>query len=111
MPLYDRLIGFDDGGNPVDNRIPGHYFTAILGEFARGRLTGAQAQAAVTEVSGAALDPAGVTEAQSLLASVTGTAVAKLARAKEIEDVVMMAQRGRVAGYRTPAEVKLRLGV
>jgi hypothetical protein len=111
MPLYDRLIGFDDAGVPVSFRIPVHGFSALMGEFARTQITGAQAQAGVTAISGAPLDATGVAEAQTLLATVTGSAVAKLARAKEIDDVLILAERGRVAGYQTPTLVKARLGV
>lgn len=106
MALYDRLIGID-ADNP---KIPVHGFSAVLGEFARGALTGAQAQAGIELFSGAPLTAAEVVEAQALLATVTGTAPAKLARAKEIDDVLMLAEH-RLAQYDTAAEVKTRLGV
>lgn len=96
----------------MDGRIPVHGFSAIMAEFARGRLTGAQAQAAITTVSRdkQPLDAAGVSEVNALLATVTGTAVAKLARAKEIDDVLVSAEYG-IGQYDTPAKVKARLGV
>lgn len=106
MGLYERLIGVD-ADNP---KIPVHGFSSVLGEFARGNLTGQQAQDAITVFSGAPLTAGEVTEAQALLATVTGTAPAKLARAKEIDDVLILAEH-RVAQYDTAAEVKTRLGV
>lgn len=110
MALYARLLGRDDAGAGVGDGIPVHSFQAIMAEFARGRLTGAQAQAAITDVSGAPLMPSEVTEAQTLLATVTGTVPQKLARAKEIDDVLLLGQGG-AAGYNTPAAVATRLGV
>lgn len=106
MALYDRILGVD-AENP---KIPIHGFSALMGEFARGRLTGAQAQAGVTVISGQPLTPAEVAEAQTLLATISGSATAKLARAKEIEDTLTLSENG-VAGYSTAAEVKARLGV
>lgn len=106
MALYARLLGVD-ATNP---KIPIHGFSATMGEFARGRLTGAEAQDAVTTLSGVPLTPSEVTEAQTLLATITGSASAKLARAKEIEDVLMLGENG-VVQYDTPAEIQARLGV
>jgi hypothetical protein len=106
MALYSRLLGID-ATNP---KIPLHGFSALMGEFARGRLTGAEAQAGVELISGAPLTPGEVTEAQTLLATVTGTTAAKLLRAKEIEDVVMLGEN-RVVQYDTAAEIQARLGV
>lgn len=81
-----------------------------MAEFARGKITGAQAQAAVERLSGSPLTASEVTEAQTLLGTVTGTLAQKLARAKEIDDTLMLAEGG-VAEYDTPTEVKTRLGV
>lgn len=111
MGLYERLLGRDDAGVSVNNRIPVHGFQAVVAEFGRGRLTGAQAQTVVAELSGAALTPAEVTEANTLLATVSGSLTAKLARAKEIDDVLLLADGGEVTGYKLPSQIKTRLGV
>lgn len=102
--LYDRIIGV--GGD----KIPVHSFVSVLGEFARGRITGAQAQAIVDDITGSPLSPSEVTEAQALLATITGTATAKLARAREIDDVLLLG-KARAPGYDTGAALKTRLGV
>ena len=104
MSLYDRLLGI------AGDKIPAHQFQATLAEFARGRLTGAQAQAVISAASGSPLSPSEVTEAQALLATFTGSAAVKLARAKEVDDVLMLAEDG-LPGYDTVALVKTRLGV
>lgn len=105
MGLYERLMGIDP--KPT---IPVHQFTAIMAEVARGRLTGAQAQTAIAEVSdGQPLDAGEVSEAQALLATITGSATAKLARAKEIDDVLMLG--GLISAYSDASAVRLRLGV
>jgi hypothetical protein len=104
MGLYERLIGVEQ------DKISVHAFSAIMAEFARTRLTGQQAQVAIDQVSGSPLTPAEVTEAQALVGTITGSATAKLARAKEIDDVLMLAEH-RVAQYDTPAELRARLGV
>jgi hypothetical protein len=106
MPLYDRLMGLN---RPTLLKIPIHQFSALLAEFARGQITGAQAQDAITAISGAPLSAAEVTEAQTLLATISGSATAKLARAKEIDDVLMVAEM--LVVYTTPEGVKTRLGV
>lgn len=111
MALYERLLGRNDAGERVDGKIRLHGFNAVMGEVARGRLTGAQANAAIDLLSKAGpLDASERTEAQTLVASIAGSATAKLARAKEIEDVLMLAEAG-VVQYDTPTEVKTRLGV
>ena len=105
MGLYERLMGLD-----VAPKIQVHQFQATVGEFARGRLTLAQAQAVIDTLSGAPLSASEITEAQTLLGTVTGSATAKLARAKEIDDVLLLAEE-LAPGYGTPALVKTRLGV
>lgn len=110
MALYDRLIGFNDAGDRVDNKIPLHQFASLLAEFGRGKLTGQQAQDAIVALTGAPLDAAGIAEATTLLQTIAGTAVAKLARAVEIQDVLILGE-GRIVQYDTPAEIKVRLGV
>jgi hypothetical protein len=69
--LVERLMGI----HPTRPKIPVHGFQAILAEWADGTLTGAQAQAAIDSLSGEALAPTEVTEAQALLATVTSIAV------------------------------------
>jgi hypothetical protein len=104
MALYDRLMGL--GGI----KIPVHGFQATLAEFGRGQMTGAQAQTAIGFMSGEVLTPAEVTEAQTLLASISGNVTAKLARVVEIDHVLLLAEQ-RAPGYDTSAAVKVRLGV
>jgi hypothetical protein len=43
MAPYDRLLGRDDAGNPVANKIPIHQFQAAVAEWSRAKLTGVQA--------------------------------------------------------------------
>jgi hypothetical protein len=109
LALYDRLLGRDDAGSPVAARIPIHLFSALMGEVARGKVTGAQALQAITDATGTALDAAGQTDAQTLLATISGSSTAKLLRAKEIDDVLISAENDVV--YPTPSLVKTRLGV
>lgn len=105
MALYERLLGGDDVA-----KIPVHAFQATLAEFARGVITGAQAQAIINAVSGAPLSPEDVTEAQALLATITGSTTAKLARAALIDHVLLLADI-RAPGYDTPQALRTRLGV
>jgi hypothetical protein len=102
--LYERLIGTEDF------KIPVHQFQATLAEFGRNRLTSQQAQTVIASISGAPLDATATSEAQTLLATVTGSATARLARVTEIDHVLMLAE-SRVPGYDTAAAVKTRLGV
>lgn len=106
MALYDRILG------DVEPKIPVHAFQALLAEFGRGQITGAQAQSAIFTLTGESLDQDGVTEAQALLATVTAQSgtVNRLARVKLIDDVLLLAE-SRVTGYSTPALIKTRLGV
>jgi hypothetical protein len=91
-------------------KISVHHFQAALAEFARTQITGAQAQALIEQSSGAPLSASEATEAQALLATITGNATAKLARAKEIDDVLLLAE-GTLVPYNTPQAVATRLGV
>jgi TnpA family transposase len=113
MGLYERLLGRTDAGAAsVEGMIPVHPFQALMAEVARGRLTGAQAQTAIETISGMVLTTAERTEAQTLLASIAGSTIAKLARAKEIDDVLLLATaRSNISGYITPTEIRTRLGV
>ena len=107
--LYERIIGRDDSGRVVENRIVPETFAACLSEYARGILTSPQALA-VMDSLGMPLDAGEQTEAQTLLATVTGTSAQKLARNAEIRDVLFLA-RLQALGYSRPSEVKTRLGV
>jgi anti-sigma factor ChrR (cupin superfamily) len=91
-------------------KIPVHPFQSALAEFARGRITGAQAQAIISAVAGEPLSPSEVTEAQALLATINGSATAKLARVVEIDHVLLLAD-SRAPGYDTGALIGARLGV
>lgn len=104
MSLYGRLMGLEDFTIHQDT------FVATLAEFARGRLTGAQAQEIISVTSGAPLSASEMVEAQDLLATINGTGAAKLQRVQEINDVTMLCAN-RLAPYDTEAAVKARLGV
>jgi hypothetical protein len=106
VPLYSRILGVDG----VD-KIPVHAFVALLGEFARGRLTGAQVQTSLGSVSGSPLAADEVTTAQGLITYVNGggTAAVKLQRAGEVSDVLLLGESG--AAYTTPAAMATRLGI
>jgi hypothetical protein len=110
MGFYERLLGNDEAGAAVEFKIPLHAFEGLVAEFARGRLTGAQANALVEALSGAPLAGAEITEATTLYATITGSAVAKLARAKEIDDVLLLGEHS-ASGYDRPSLIKTRLGV
>lgn len=110
MGLYDRLLGHDDLGVPVSGKIPVHQFQALMAEFGRGNITGQQAQDAIAELSGSTLTPSEVTEAQTLLNSITGSVTNKLVRVKVIDDVLLLAE-SPASLYGTPTKVKTRLGV
>jgi hypothetical protein len=84
--------------------------TMELAEFARGSLTGAEAQAGITLVSGAPLDAGEIAEVNALLATVAGSVTAKIARANLINDVLMLSEF-RIVQYNTPTKVKAKLGV
>jgi phage tail sheath gpL-like len=116
MALYPRLIGLEAP------KIPVHAFQAVAGEWARGKLTANQANAAVAAVSGAGLAGAEITDATALVATVTaipitGTAVQvadgrarRAARVTEIDQCLLLADAG-APGYSTEAELRAKLGV
>jgi hypothetical protein len=115
MALYDRLLGKDDAGASVDNRVPVHAFQSVISEWARGRITGPQANAIIEHVSGAPLTVPEQTEAQALVASIpVGTTAANKAdramRLFEIDQILLLADSA-APGYATPTEVKTKLGV
>ena len=111
MALYERLLGRTDAGVSVEGKIPIHQFQAVMGERARGALaTNNAARDVINSVIDPPLTVGEETEAVALLNTIAGSATAKLVRAKEIDDVLLLAERSAV-GYVTPAQVKARLGV
>lgn len=115
MALYDRLLGRNDAGGAVDNKIPVHQFQALASEWQRGRLTGAQASAAIGVLSGAALTTAEQTEVQTLVNTVptgqtTANQAARALRLHEIDQILLLGDT-LVAGYDTPTAIKAKLGV
>ena len=114
MALYDRLIGVG-----VANRIPIHAFQAVAAEWARGKITGAEANTIIEAVSGAPLDAGEQTDAAAVVAliadiAVTGTAVQQVdARARramvahEIDQVLLLAG---LPGYSDETELRAKLG-
>lgn len=111
MALYDRLLGRDEAGAPVSGKIPVHQFQAVMAERARGVL--ASNAAARDVINGMLADPLSASEEQeavALLNTISGAVTAKLARAKEIDDVLLLGERG-ASGYALPSQVKARLGV
>ncbi len=109
MALYARLMSLEEP------RIPIHQFQSTVAEWARGRITGTQANTIIAAVSGAPLTPAEVTEATTLVGTVPtgGTTAQQAARALrllEIDQILMLAEN-RVPQYDTAALVKAKLGV
>lgn len=62
------------------------------------------------EDPGAPLSAAEVQDAAALIATIQGNGVAKIARVKAIEDILILAE-SRPPGYSTTAEVQAKLGV
>lgn len=109
MALIERLMALELP------RLPAHQFQSIAAEWARGNLTGTQAQTAITAISGQPLTAEEVTEAQALVATVpSGTTAANKAdralRLLEIDQVLLMAS-ALVPPYDNPATVRTRLGI
>lgn len=111
--LVERLMGVNTDGR---RKVPIHQFQAAAAEWARGRMTAAQAIAMFE------LTAAEQTEAQALVATVTSIAIAGTAvqqadararqalRMQEIDHVLLLAE-AQVAPYDTPAKVRTRLGL
>lgn len=117
MALYERLLGRKEDGSALDHdagdpsRISVHLFSSLMGEVARGKF--ASNAAARDELNASIRDPLSAsegTEAITLLGTITGTATAKLARAKEIDDVLILGEQSSPS-YNLPSKVKTRLGV
>jgi hypothetical protein len=115
MPLYQRLLG------TAEPKIPIHAFQSVMGEWARGKLTGAQAQAVIGAISGAPLDAAEQADAQALVATITSIPVTgsqaaqadgraqRAMKVHEIDQVLLLAD-AFAPGYSTEAELRQKLG-
>lgn len=110
MALIERLMG-------IEPKIHVHQFQAILGEWARGAITGAQAQTACAYNSkgGPVLDAAAIAEVQAIYNTVPqGTTSALKAdralRLVEIDHILLLADN-LTPPYNTPAAVRTRLGI
>lgn len=108
MALYERLIG--EITYPGVTKIPVHLFQALCGEYARGQLTAQQASDAIADKTGEGLTASELAEANTLLATITGTADERARRVLEIDHVLLICDHS-VTGYLTEAELKTRLGV
>jgi hypothetical protein len=119
MAPYDRLLGRDDAGNPVANKIPIHQFQAAVAEYSRAKLTGVQANSIITAVSGEPLTPAEQTEVQTLVntvisIAVTGSTAAqgdgrsqRAMRLFEIDQVLLLADTGAPDRHRERERVEV----
>lgn len=104
MALYDRLLGRDDSGNLVENRLNIHAFTGMMAERARGQVTNAQI------ITAFSLSASEQTELATLVSRfTTGPTQDRLTR-EIFEDVMYIAQPG-LSPYITPTQVKTRFGV
>jgi hypothetical protein len=116
--LIERLLEEVEG----KAKIPLHAFQATLAEWARGKLTGAQALDQLEALAPPRLNAAEQAEAQAIVNLVTsipisGTAAAiadgKASRAlkiKEIDDVFLLMDNHAPA-YDSAAEVRSKLGI
>lgn len=122
MALFERLLGI--GTRP---KINVHYFRSVLAEWARGNMTGAQANACIAAMSGerpngVPLDAGEIAEAQALVDTVLAIPVSGSAasqadgrarramRVQEINDILTVSEY-KPPGYSTPEELKAKLGV
>lgn len=113
--LYERLTGI----HATRSKIPIHAFQSIVAEWARGNITGAQANVMITDCSGLALDATEQLEAQDLVATVptgstTANQAARALKLIEIDQILLMAEftvPDGVAPYNTTAAIRTRLGV
>ena len=92
MALLDRLIGIGE-----EQKLPVHEFTAALGEYKRGAITGAQI------VSDFDLSAGEATSLENFLDNLDGSTIDRAM----IHDVLLLAEGGRY----TKAQVQARLGV
>ncbi len=113
MPLIERLMGLDEETN--GKKIAVHAFQAIASEWARGRLTADQANAAIIHNCGQGLDAAERAEAQAIVGTVPGGSttaqqVARAIRQIEIDQILLLAD-SLTPPYDTAAAVRARLGI
>lgn len=115
--LIERQLGLTTRG-----KISTHALSAIMGEWARGKLTGAQALNALETRGRERLTAAEQAEAQAIVnlvlnIPVTGSAAAiadgKASRALKIKEFtdVFDAMDWGCPGYQTAAEVRAKLGI
>jgi hypothetical protein len=109
MGLYERLLGIELP------KIPIHQFQSIVAEYARGRITGTQANDLIEEMTGVRLDAGAAIEIQTLVdtfpVGTTALITANRAiRTHEVDQVLLLADK-KLAGYNTAALLKTRLGV
>jgi formyltetrahydrofolate hydrolase len=90
VALIERLMGLEEP------KIPVHQFQATIAEWARGSITGAQAQVILSARGGQVLSSAEV--------------AARAMRLIEIDQVFLLAEYG-VTPYNTAAAVRARLGI
>jgi hypothetical protein len=98
MALVERLMGLTPTVNGP--RIPVHEFQALAAQWSKGNITGAQAQAAVTFVSGQ-----GLNAVTSLPA-----AVDRFARMQNVDQVLLLAS-SQCPPFDTAAAVRSALGI
>jgi hypothetical protein len=110
MALIDRLIGYDDAGNTVANKLPGHTFLWTLCERAQGGLaTNNDAQGVVESLSGASLVGMEGTDAIALLNWVmAASAATRHQRYLRLDSIIGLGQ-ARAPGYDSPTAVRGKL--
>lgn len=111
MALYARIIGRDDEGHRVDNRINPEVLASVISEFGRDALNASGARAVFTGM-GITFTNDEEDEIADLFLTISNlpSPTAKLARIIEIRDVLFLA-RLQASGYSRPANVRARLGV
>ncbi len=107
MSLLDRLRGFDDAGDFVEEKIPSHQFQAAMNEWAAGAAGFSRA----TIISGFVLTAADEPELDALKAiwDQADTNAKKLSIRKAFDNIVMLAESPGHGFYTTKAEINARL--
>lgn len=111
MALYDRIIGRNDEGRTVPNRINPEVIASVIAEFSRDAINAATARD-ICSALGMTFSDDEEEELVDLFQTISTlpSATAKLARYLEIRDVLFLA-RLQAVGYSRPSDVKARLGV
>lgn len=111
MALYDRIIGRDDEGRVVQDRINPEVLAAVMYEFGTDVLSASQARS-VFSGFGYHFSDDEEDEIADLYQTIAqqATPIAKHARLEEIKVVLFLA-RLQAVGYSRPTYVKARLGV